>query len=180
MTDAEQQIRTTSMGSLPRSLAVTGALARRAASEPGDTDEVITAAVAGMVRMQVDAGISLIGNGEASREGYITYVRDRLTGLDGTGHVDLPCTDVEPFPAHMARVMGQLPPLPACTGPVAYQGIAVNSEIEDLLLALQHAGRAARDGFLSAVTPGTIAMFVANRFCPTSQTLAGRRPLVSR
>ena len=169
MTDAEQQIRTTNTGSLPRSLAVTGALARRAAGEPGGTDEVITAAVGDMVQMQVGAGIGLVGNGEASRESYITYVRDRLTGLDGTGHIDLPCTDVEQFPAHMARVMGQLPPLPACTGPVAYQGIAVNSEIEDLLLALHDAGRGARDGFLSAVTPGTIAMFVPNRFYPTEE-----------
>ena len=65
----------------------------------------IRAAVAEVVRKQVDAGIDVVNDGEVSKPSYATYVKDRLTGFGGTSQ-PLQYRDLVDFPEMAKRVFG--------------------------------------------------------------------------
>ena len=67
--------RTTHTGSLPRPPALTSL------QDAGQ----VTAAVGDLVRRQLEAGIDIVNDGEASKPSYATYVTERLTGFGGSG-----------------------------------------------------------------------------------------------
>ena len=46
-------------------------------------DRVMAGAVADTVRKQVEIGIDIVSDGETSKIGYATYIKDRLTGFEG-------------------------------------------------------------------------------------------------
>ena len=81
---SSERILTTHVGSLPRSQAVTDVLFAREGTllmPPPDSD--ITAAVAQIVRKQVDVGIDVVSDGEMGKISYATYIKDRLAGFAG-------------------------------------------------------------------------------------------------
>ncbi|HYZ02988.1 MAG TPA: hypothetical protein VFA92_15945, partial [Candidatus Binatia bacterium] len=79
-----QPIRTTHTGSLPRPQDLLELLASRANGEnPPGLAERADRAVHEAVRHQVEAGLDLVNDGEQEKDGYATYVRERLTGFDG-------------------------------------------------------------------------------------------------
>src|SRR5581483_8082581 len=94
-------------------------------------------AVAEVVGSQVKARVDVVNDGEASKVGYATYVRERLTGFDGEGQMPAP-TDLLEFPELIERVFSSLTfGTPACTGPVEYVGAeAVQTDIANLKAAL--------------------------------------------
>jgi 5-methyltetrahydropteroyltriglutamate--homocysteine methyltransferase len=161
-----EQILTTHTGSLPRPPELLEALQRRDRGEDDGErlDEQVRAAVADVVRRQADAGVSVVNDGEAGKIGYATYVKERLDGFGGeAGMAGLP-TDMAEFPDYMRRVMGGIDfAMPACVGLVSYRDTdAVRADIANLKAALD--GADVEDAFMSAASPGVIAVFLQNQY----------------
>src|SRR5947207_14009810 len=80
---------TTHTGSLPRPDDLIRAMFAKEEGVPVDRIGLaaeIRAAVAGVVKKQVDSGIDLVSDGEMSKPSYATYVKDRLTGFTGSSN----------------------------------------------------------------------------------------------
>jgi 5-methyltetrahydropteroyltriglutamate--homocysteine methyltransferase len=166
-----EHILTTHTGSLPRPPELLDALQSRDRGK-GDgkrLDEQVRAAVADVVRHQADVGVSVVNDGEAGKIGYATYVKERLDGFGGeAGMAGLPA-DMADFPDYMLRVMSGIDfAMPACVGPVSYRGLnAVRADIANLQAALD--GADVEDAFLSAASPGVIAVFLQNQHYPSHE-----------
>jgi 5-methyltetrahydropteroyltriglutamate--homocysteine methyltransferase len=166
-----EHILTTHTGSLPRPPELLNALQCRDRGE-GDgerLDEQVRAAVADVVRRQADAGVSVVNDGEAGKIGYTTYVKERLDGFGGEAGMAGLLADMAEFPDYMRRVLGGIDfAMPACVGPVSYRGLdAVRADIANLQAALDGAG--VEDAFLSAASPGVIAVFLQNQHYPSHE-----------
>ena len=122
------------------------------------------------VARQLDAGVSVVNDGEASKIGYATYVKERLEGFGGedVGFEAIP-PDLAAFPEYMGPVMSGLTfRMPACIGPISYRTLdGVRADIENLSAALEHGD--AEDAFLTAASPGVISFFLANRHYATRE-----------
>jgi len=166
-----EHILTTHTGSLPRPPELLDALQSRDRGK-GDgkrLDEEVRAAVADVVRRQADAGVNVVNDGEAGKIGYATYVKERLDGFGGeAGMAGVPA-DMADFPDYMRRVMSGIDfAMPACVGPVSYRGLnAVRADTANLRAALDGAG--VEDAFLSAASPGVIAVFLQNQYYPSHE-----------
>ena len=80
------RILTTHAGSLPRPPELNqmyAASARGAAVDAAALAELIALTTADVVDRQAAIGIDIANNGEACRESFFTYLRDRLTGFGG-------------------------------------------------------------------------------------------------
>jgi 5-methyltetrahydropteroyltriglutamate--homocysteine methyltransferase len=162
---------TTHTGSLPRPPELLDALQCRDRGE-GDgerLDEQVRAAVADVVRRQADAGVSVVNDGEAGKIGYATYVKERLDGFGGEAGMAGLLADMAEFPDYMRRVVSGVDfAMPACVGPVSYRGLnAVRADIANLQAALD--GADVEDAFLSAASPGVIAVFLQNQHYPSHE-----------
>ena len=166
-----ERILTTHVGSLPRGAELIDLLYRKDGGEPYDAaafEAAVSAGVADAVAEQVAAGVDVVGDGETSKVGYATYVKDRLSGF--AGHYPRPPhLDLAPYPelrAALARMIGpQSFKRAGCVGPVALvDGGAVRADIENLRDALAAHGTLVTEAFMNAASPGVIAAFQANRF----------------
>ena len=171
MKRSTEYILTTHTGSLPRPPELLDALQCRDRGE-GDgerLDEQVRAAVADVVRRQADAGVSVVNDGEAGKIGYATYVKERLDGFGGEAGMAGLLADMAEFPDYMRRVMSGIDfAMPACVGPVSYRGLnAVRADIANLQAALDGVG--VEDAFLSAASPGVIAVFLQNQHYPSHE-----------
>ena len=87
----------------------------------------VHAAVAEVVRKQTDAGITVVNDGELSKPSYATYIKDRLSGFDGTSH-PLQYRDLVDFPEMAKRVFGDpgraRRKTPACTSAIGLRDLA--------------------------------------------------------
>ena len=162
------KIRTTHVGSLPRSAAVTNLLF---AAERGDAvdaaqlDLVMREAVAGVIARQQAAGIDIVSDGEQSKISYATYIKDRLTGFDGDSPRSAPA-DLEDFPTFLERQArsGGTPSYrrPCCVGPVASLTLQpLHDDLDRFSDVLARAGRPT--SFMNAASPGVIALFQPDR-----------------
>jgi len=166
-----EYILTTHTGSLPRPPELLDALQCRDRGE-GDgerLDEQVRAAVADVVRRQADAGVSVVNDGEEGKIGYTTYVKERLDGFGGEAGMAGLLADMAEFPDYMRRVVSGIDfAMPACVGPVSYRGLnAVRADIANLQAALD--GADVEDAFLSAASPGVIAVFLQNHHYPSHE-----------
>ncbi len=164
-------IRTTHVGSLPRSAEVTDlifAAERGEAVDPAHFDAVVGAAVGDAVERQCAAGIDIVSDGEMSKISYATYIKDRVTGFDGDSP-RTPPADLEAFPGFLARQAkgGGTPSYrrPRCVGPVAPLTLA---PLQDDLrrFAAARASHGDPAGFMNAASPGVIALFQPNDHYP--------------
>jgi len=177
------RILTTHSGSLPRPSGFLPLVLARDAGQPVDDGQFSAearAAVRETVQRQADAGVDVLNDGEMSKPSYATYIKDRLTGFGGEGSMDelmasvLAVAEFPDFAQKMAQLMGAMPPmkLVSCDGPVAYTGqSAVQSDIEDLKAATH--GVASAGVFMSAASPGVIAVFSPNRYYRSQQEYLG-------
>jgi 5-methyltetrahydropteroyltriglutamate--homocysteine methyltransferase len=81
-------IHTTHVGSMPRSAELAAALLQRDRGEAVDEaafDALATAEIEKVVRAQVEAGVSIVSDGELGKVGYSTYITKRLSGFGGEG-----------------------------------------------------------------------------------------------
>ncbi len=165
------RILTTHAGSLPRPPALTEAMVGHdrgtlAADQAAALPQAIRSAVDSVVSAQAEAGIAIINDGEASKIGYSTYVRERLSGFAGQGR-GLMIWDLHEVPEFAKRSLAGLDPMvPACTGPIAYQGhAALAQDIGNLKEAASEVDAA--DLFMTAASPGVIAIYLDNQHYPS-------------
>jgi len=125
---SSDRILTTHVGSLPRSQTVVDLLFKRERGEAHDAvefDRVMTEAVSKTVQRQAVVGIDVVSDGETSKTGYATYIKDRLTGFSGDNARPI-ARDLQPYPdfrARMAVFAGKQGfKRQSCTGPVTYVG----------------------------------------------------------
>ena len=168
------RILTTHVGSLPRPDDVAALLLAKENGQAVDQDafdQRMRRAVADAVGRQVECGIDVVSDGEMSKIGYSTYIKDRVTGFDGDSPRK-PNLDVAPYPEFrdmMARLTGVQPfKRPMCTGPVATRDSEpLRKDIEHHAAALEGSG--AVEGFMNAASPGVIASFLHNAYYPTHE-----------
>jgi 5-methyltetrahydropteroyltriglutamate--homocysteine methyltransferase len=163
------RIKTTHVGSLPRSQDVVDFIFARENEVPYDPtafDACMTAAVSNTVRKQVEVGIDIISDGETSKISYATYVKDRYTGFDGDSPRNAPA-DLKMFPGFLQRLAdeGGTPKYarPMCVGEVRSKGQDdLQKDIANLKAAMaEHGGNR---GFMNAASPGVISLFLQNDF----------------
>jgi 5-methyltetrahydropteroyltriglutamate--homocysteine methyltransferase len=126
--------------------------------------EQVRAGVGEIVARQRQAGVDLVNDGEASKIGYSTYVKERLTGFEGEPGV-MEITEAADFPSFFEGMMaGALTfEMPTCSGPVSYRDLdAVETDIENLRAAAS--GTEDEDLFMTAASPGVIAVFLQDRY----------------
>jgi 5-methyltetrahydropteroyltriglutamate--homocysteine methyltransferase len=164
-----EHILTTHTGSLPRPPALTQALQQRdrGEREGSELEQQVRETVAAVVHRQAQAGVSVVNDGEASKIGYATYVKERLDGFGGQGGLAGLPADLAEFPDYMQRVMSGLDfEMPACVGPVSYRDLdAVRTDIANLRAALADAE--VEDAFMTAASPGVISVFLQNQHYTT-------------
>ncbi|PZC48845.1 MAG: 5-methyltetrahydropteroyltriglutamate--homocysteine methyltransferase [Chloroflexi bacterium] len=168
------RILTTHVGSLPRPDDVAKFLLAKENGDPVDQeafDTLMRQAVSDAVAKQVECGIDVVSDGEMSKIGYSTYVKDRVTGFGGDSPRK-PNLDVAPYPEFremMARLTGVQPfKRPMCVGPIAIKDPEpLRKDIEHHLAALDGSGAA--EGFMNAASPGVIASFLHNDYYPTHE-----------
>jgi 5-methyltetrahydropteroyltriglutamate--homocysteine methyltransferase len=164
-------IKTTHVGSLPRSQKVVDFIFARENKTPYDQaafDTAMTEAVDDVVRRQVEAGIDYVSDGETSKISYATYVKDRYTGFDGDSPRNAPA-DLKMFPSFLERLKdeGGTPTYarPMCVGEVKSKGQGeLQKDIDNLKAAM--AAHGATGGFMNAASPGVISLFLQNDFYP--------------
>ncbi len=169
MRRSTERILTTHTGSLPRPDDLVPMLYAKESGELRDEaafEARVQTAVAEIVRQQSAAGIDVINDGEVSKASYTTYVRNRLSGFGGVAQQravalsDLAEVGMEP---PFTR-----PTVPVCNGTIAY----VNRHDLDRDIAnLKHAAAAAgaQELFMTAASPGVVALFFENRYYPTQE-----------
>ncbi len=175
MKRSESRILTTHTGSLPRSPAqqeVLLAREERREFDPSALEASIREAVTEIVKMQIDAGIDVINDGEQGRSQYATYVKERLTGYEGGREVrSWDRLDDKDFPEY-ARVRpqgSQTIPQPVCTGPIAWKDFdAVRRDIDNLKAAVN--GYQPEEVFMTSASPGVIANFLRNEYYPDHES----------
>ncbi|MEP7314125.1 MAG: cobalamin-independent methionine synthase II family protein [Pseudomonadota bacterium] len=169
MKASTDRILTTHTGSLARSEAVTELLLRKErgeAYEPAEFDQAIRAAVVDVVRRQAALGIDVVSDGETSKIGYATYIKDRLTGFGGEGTAR-PHLDLKDHPDLRRRMTAFTGPQSfkrmCCTGPVTLADAeAVKLDIANLRAAVSQV--AVTEAFLNAASPGIVSSFQPNQF----------------
>jgi 5-methyltetrahydropteroyltriglutamate--homocysteine methyltransferase len=129
-------------------------------------DRTMQEAVLDTVQKQVDAGISIVSDGETSKISYATYVKDRYTGFDGDGPRNAPA-DLKQFPSFLKRLAddGGTPQYarPMCVGDVKSKGQGeLEKDIANLKGAMAATG--VERGFMNAASPGVISLFLQNEY----------------
>jgi len=168
-------IRTTHVGSLPRSQRAVDLIFARERGESFDRavfESTMAEEVEAIVERQVASGIDVVSDGETSKIGYATYVKDRYTGFGGDSPRNAPA-DLKQFPAYLERIArsGGTPKIsrPCCIDEVRLRDHA------DLEADIRHF-QAAIDkhqtpvGFMNAASPGVVALFLPNRYYSNYET----------
>jgi 5-methyltetrahydropteroyltriglutamate--homocysteine methyltransferase len=173
MQRSTERILTTHTGSLPRPDALRTLLIAKKVGEPYDQEALptrIATAVAESVHKQQAIGLDVINDGEMSKFLYATYVKDRLTGFEGES-TPPQVADLQDYPAYAQRLLGQPSrrrKTPACTGPVALKDPeAVHRDMANFRAALH--GVHPADTFMTAASPGVIALFMQNQHYPSHE-----------
>ncbi|MGC6537107.1 MAG: cobalamin-independent methionine synthase II family protein [Candidatus Puniceispirillaceae bacterium] len=168
------KIKTTHVGSLPRTQEVVDFIFARENNESYDEaafDNCMKSAASETVRRQCEAGIDIVSDGETSKISYATYVKDRYTGFAGDSERNAP-GDLKLFPSFLERLAndGGTPQYarPQCVGEVTSKG---QGELEKDIAHLK-AGMAAHGasrGFMNAASPGVISLFLQNTYYKTRE-----------
>lgn len=170
------RILTTHTGSLPRPGTLADKILQRehGTLTPADTDQLtrmIEQAVLDVVARQGDCGLDVINDGEMSKIGYATYVKERLTGFEDVDTVaeegGLKIADLDDYPGMAARSLDGLDTrTPTCVGPINYVGQqALQADLNNL--ARPTSTTTAVEGFMTAASPGVTALYLPNKHYDT-------------
>jgi 5-methyltetrahydropteroyltriglutamate--homocysteine methyltransferase len=159
------QIKTTHVGSLPRSSVVADLLFGREKGLPFDGkayEKVMVEATAAIVAKQRKAGVDIPSDGETSKISYATYIKDRLTGFEGDSPRRAPA-DLQDFPSFLERQAkgGGTPSYrrPKCVGPIKVKDLSpLKKDIAAMKAGMKAAGYTGK-GFMNSASPGVIALF---------------------
>lgn len=166
------RIRTTHVGSLPRSKQVADLVFAREGGVPVEEvgfNRIIADAVDDIVGKQKAAGVDLPSDGEMSKISYATYIKDRLTGFAGDS-ARQPPRDLELVPSFLERQArsGGTPSYkrPKCVGEITVKTLQpLHDDVTNFQAALDTHSYA--QGFMNSATPGVIALFQPNEFYAT-------------
>jgi 5-methyltetrahydropteroyltriglutamate--homocysteine methyltransferase len=164
------RILTTHVGSLPRPKDLLDLMKAKLSGQPYDQQAYETrvrGAVAECVKKQVECGIDIVSDGEQSKPGFFTYVRERLEGFEPKPEkkLNLFAAEVRAFPEYYAQYFKEAmlggtvaPFVPlACTGPVRYRDLGpLKRDIENLKTAV--AAAKANSAFMPAVAPSGVGI----------------------
>lgn len=171
-----ESIKTTHVGSLPRPQEMIAKILRKQAFAKEDLRRYLKR----VVEKQLQLGISYINNGEMPRLDYVNATVTRISGFGGQASAPMP-RDLEELPELSGRFGGRnglitLNPkapvtLPVCSGPLAYTGEASLREELDMLAAVYDEVKPSYPAapaalFFTAPSPGTVALFLENRYYP--------------
>jgi len=165
-------IQTTHIGSLPRPHKLLDLLKAKYGRQPYDEVELNSAlaqAIVDCVRKQVECGIEIVTDGEYSKPGFFTYIRERFDGFEARPNQKLILfqKEVSAFPEYYAEyfkkaMMGGviLPIAPVvCTKPVKYRGDErVQIDIANVKAAAKAAGVPDHHVFLPATAPSGVGI----------------------
>jgi 5-methyltetrahydropteroyltriglutamate--homocysteine methyltransferase len=165
---------TTHTGSLPRPDDLIRMMYAKEEGVPVDPAALgarVRSAVAEVVKHQADAGVDVVSDGELSKPSYATYVKDRLEGFGGTGNTFI-YKDLEDFPKLRQKVFGDpgrsRRKTPACNAAISVRDPqAAVADVDNLKAAI--GATKARGGFMSAASPGVVAVFFRNDHYPTQE-----------
>jgi 5-methyltetrahydropteroyltriglutamate--homocysteine methyltransferase len=168
------RILTTHVGSLPRPQEVADLLFAedRGEAQPGPAfEDAIRRGVDGVIREQLEAGIDIVSDGEMSKISYATYIRHRLTGFEGDSPRPTP-QDIDELPDYRDKLVKEGASAkylrPVCKGPITVKNREpLKADIARMKAALKKANVA--EGFMNAVSPGTVAVFQPNEYYPTHE-----------
>jgi 5-methyltetrahydropteroyltriglutamate--homocysteine methyltransferase len=166
------RIQTTHIGTLPRPHRLLDAMKAKYSGQPYDEKTFAAAlhdAVTDVVREQVQCGIDIVTDGEFSKPGFFTYVRERLEGFESRPEMKLKLfeQEVAAFPeyyqqyfkqAMMGGAIVSLAPV-VCVGPVKYRGEKLlQADIANVKAAAAAAGVANEHVFLPATAPSGVGI----------------------
>ena len=163
------KIKTTHVGSLPRSKRLSEILFKKDKNElfdQGELDKIIEEDVNKIVKKQIDIGIDIISDGEMSKISYATYVKDRLHGFSGESERRAP-KDLDDFPSYKEKIAksGGTPTYtrPCCTADLKIKDTkSLTKDISNLKSALKKNNHS--QGFINSASPGVISNFLPNKF----------------
>ena len=163
------KIKTTHVGSLPRSNELSDLLFKKDKGEKIDInyfDEVVKRDVKKIVKRQKNLGIDFVSDGEMSKISYATYVKDRLDGFSGESDRKAP-KDLDDFPSFKERIArsGGTPTYtrPCCTGELKVKDtFSLTKDINNFKSALEEHDH--KQAFMNAASPGVISAFLPNKF----------------
>jgi 5-methyltetrahydropteroyltriglutamate--homocysteine methyltransferase len=167
---AANRILTTHVGSLPRPHDLLDMMKARLSGQHNDQtayDERVRRAVAEVVKKQAECGIDVVSDGEQSKPGFFSYVRERLDGFEGKPErkLNMFAAEVKAFPEYYAQYFkeamlgGTVTPIVplVCTGPVKYRDLgALERDIANLKAAM--AAAKVKNAFMPAVAPSGVGL----------------------
>jgi 5-methyltetrahydropteroyltriglutamate--homocysteine methyltransferase len=179
MRTSTDRILTTHVGSLPRPQDVVDLLFAQDKGEPYDEteyQEVMARAVRDIVGKQTEAGLDIVSDGETSKISYATYIRHRLSGFVVGDVPRATPQDLDDYPEYRDRIAsaGATPKYlrPICKEPIGVKSLEpLHQDIAHLKDAMAQAG--VEEGFMTAASPGTIAVFQPNEYYPTHEAYLG-------
>src|SRR6202158_1101048 len=174
-------------GTLPRPPEIMALMSQGTVGE-AELAEKLPAAVAEIVRKQIEAGVDIVNDGEIPKRGtFSSYIQERIQGIEprkfGVGEGpparDVNGRDRRDFPGFFAAGLGGFGPargtfggasaqrpteaertLQFCTGPLRYVGKAgAEADIKTLKAAVQGLDV---EPWLPAITPGTVEHWLWN------------------
>ena len=186
MKQSGDRIITTHVGSLPRPEGLREMLVAKDDGRPYDAnafDTAVTEAVREAVRLQVQHGLDVVNDGEQSKRSWSTYARERLGGHEprprpeGYHPYTIFSRDAADFAAYFEvfgpgrgpntrggiSASGAVPRSDTCVAPLTYIGqTLLQRDLDNLRVAMQ--GTSVEEGFMSAVSPGTIEHWLRNEY----------------
>ena len=163
------KIKTTHVGSLPRSYELSDLLFKKDQNQKIDLDkfdQIVNRDVNEVVKKQINVGIDIVSDGEMSKISYATYVKDRLDGFSGESERKAP-KDLDEFPSYKERIarIGGTPQYtrPCCTSELKIKDkSSLKKDIKNFKEALDKNNH--KTAFMNAASPGVISSFLPNKF----------------
>ena len=177
------RILTTHTGSLPRPGDLVAMLNAKELGEPYDKAAFavrVKRAIAEVVRLQVDTGIDVVGDGEHSKFNWMAYARARLSGLKeidspvrfrtatrdsiefAGAYEDLKIMHAARSGALVAKRIAR-PKALVCAEPIKYVGQdELRVDLDNLKSALK--GQRHEDVFVTAISPSNLELYYENQY----------------
>ena len=175
MSSSTDRILTTHTGSLPRPDDLIQIMWAKGDGIPVDEQvlaERVATAVKEIVDKQINAGISVINDGEMSKSSYAIYVKDRLNGFGGESIQNYFFEDLVDYPKSNELVAAnpgrRKRTAPACNAPISVKDVdAAELDIVNLKNAVPN--NDITGTFSSAASPGVVSLFFGNEYYATDE-----------
>jgi 5-methyltetrahydropteroyltriglutamate--homocysteine methyltransferase len=177
MKRSEKRILTTHVGSIvrPQRLRELTPGARESAENRKRYEQALRESVAEVVKMQAQAGIDIVNDGEFGKSSWANYILERTTGFEHRANDIRPIQwlgrDLERFPEVMAAefpTMKNGMPTEACVAPIQYGDHAsIDRDIRNLKDALKSVK--VEEAFLPVVAPASAVFNGINEYYPTEK-----------